>query len=75
MSHSCWVGAVMCRILHPSPTIPWLLPNDSGKRDGAGCNVTPAALHHKIAFSNLCARTGKQRSVNTNEAALAKSAE
>lgn len=65
----------MCQILHTPPAVPWLLPGDSGKRDGAGCNVTPATLRRKISFSNLCARTGERRGVNTNEAALAKSAE
>lgn len=64
---------------HLPPTIPWLPPGDSGKGDddggGTDCNVTPAALRRKISFSNLCARTGERRDVNTNEAALAKSAE
>lgn len=65
----------MCRILHPPPAVPRLLPGGSGKAGGAGCNVTPDALRRKISFSNLCARTGERRGVNTNEAALAKSAE
>ena len=74
-SRVCLAGPVMCQILHPPPTVPWLLPGDSGKQDGAGCNVTPATLRRKISFSNLCARTDERRGVNTNEAALAKSAE